>query len=107
MLEIVLLTIPTTKTKVLYTNGLLLTQSIATRLERCGLNAINIGIHNIDTFSAVEEQVLEALKFTKIKPRFHVWDKYTIANHSNHSNIKYWKLDDCDRTNEERLILEK
>lgn len=92
---------------VLYTNGLLLNSLYATCLESKGVNAINVGLHNPKQFDSIIAQVLFATKETKLSVRFHAQDIYAeeLKVKFPGVNFRFWKMDDCDRDNEDRVVL--
>jgi len=93
---------------ILYTNGIYLDIEKAHQLELMGVNAINIGLHNPSSFVNIIERVIKNTANTKMKIRFHVWDKYENMNLPDKypsCDFKYWAMDDCDRDNEYRVIL--
>lgn len=93
---------------VLNTNGLLLSDRKARELERYGLNAINVGLHNPETFDVVIQRALAACGGTGIALRFNVWDKLApdVARRWPSITVRPWEMNKCDRANEDRRALE-
>ena len=101
--------IPKGKLVILYSNGLLFTPDIARRLEAAGVRAVNVGLHYPRSFHNIIRRVNEATKDTKLNVRFHVWDRYRILALERifpEANFRYWVMDDCERDNEERVVLQ-
>ncbi len=52
------------------------------------------------------KQQISTVDFDSI--RFHVWENYKNLNLEQihpKANFRYWKMDDCDRENEDRVVL--
>lgn len=94
---------------VLYTNGLLLNSLYATAFAAHGLKAINVGLHYPKQFASIIEQVTEATKETKLSVRFHAQDIYQerLTKKFPLTSFRFWKMNDCDRVNEERVVLKE
>lgn len=92
---------------ILYSNGLFMTEQTAKELDAAGVNAINVGLHYPKSFDKIIQNVLESTKDTKLSVRFHVWEKYRDLDLENKFNaiVKYWVMDECDRINEDRVVL--
>jgi len=93
---------------ILYTNGIFLSTEYAQLLEMMGVHAVNIGLHDPKSFKKIITNVLESTKDTKLSVRFHVWENYKDMNLEAEfptAKFKYWTMDECDRDNEERVIL--
>lgn len=94
---------------ILYTNGIYLSEKIATRLEGFGINAINVGLHNPSTFENIIKKVSKNTSGKNMNIRFHIWDKYEylgLPSKYPSCNFRYWAMNDCDRGNEYRVVLE-
>jgi organic radical activating enzyme len=92
---------------VLYTNGILLTPAIADMLMMCGIQAVNVGLHYAAMFPVLIPRITEALVDTGISLRFHANEEYSAIQQAHPDNaFRLWKMDDCDRENEERVILD-
>ena len=92
---------------ILYTNGLRLTPQKAQQLDSWGIQFINVGLHLPSAFEAQISACKKAVEHTSIGLRFHVRDIYADALKSRYADVQFqfWKLNDCDRANEERLIV--
>jgi sulfatase maturation enzyme AslB (radical SAM superfamily) len=92
---------------VLYTNGALMTSTVAKIFEFWGINAMNVGLHVPSTFDAIIKRCTLATKDTNLTIRFHAQDVYAEQLTTAHPtvNFKFWKLNDCDRENEMRVVL--
>jgi len=92
---------------ILYSNGIYMTEQTAKELDENGVHAINIGLHYPTSFDKIISNVLEFTKDTNLSIRFHVWEKYQELELEKKFNatIKYWVMDDCDRINEDRVVL--
>jgi molybdenum cofactor biosynthesis enzyme MoaA len=99
--------VPSHRLVVLYTNGVRLDRQHAERLAWEGVNAINVGLHVPQTFDWLIQRVTRATKGLGMSVRFHVQDIHTdLADRYPDTQFRTWKLDDCDRDNEERVILQ-
>lgn len=107
LLLTVLKSIPTGKTVVLYANGILLTLNIAHALQTFGVQYANIGLHYPKSFDKPIGKILEIGKHTTISYRFHAQDVYReeLMKKWPQANFRFWTMDDCDRGNEDRVIL--
>lgn len=131
-LKNVLIRIPTGKKVVLYTNGTLLTRETASLLAQWGVQYINVGLHTPQSSNTLIAKGLDAVKDTPIKIRFHAQDIYQeVLTDKYNPEVSYfqyadpkefegdrkyvlalgvpvfrfWKMDDCDRGNEDRVVL--
>lgn len=92
---------------VLYTNGTKMTPDTATRLYLWGVNAINVGLHYPATFDLLIKRVLTSVGELPIAVRFHLEDGHTaFANKHPGVQFRFWHRDDCERDNEDRVVLE-
>lgn len=95
---------------VLYTNGLLLDRATAHRISADGVDAVNVGLHNPHTLVEDVKRILRATENTNLEVRFHVQECYArLAAYFDFSprvDFKFWKMNDCARDNEDRVILE-
>lgn len=91
---------------VLYTNGLLLDEAMAARLWGYRIDAINAGLHIESTFDAIIRKVSHAARGWDDKLRFHAQDCYTwLADLYPNVNFRFWKMNDCQRDNEDRVVM--
>ncbi len=99
--------IPKGKLVILYTNGLLLNAANAALMQSLGFSGINVGLHYPKTFDRLIAQCTEAAKDTALKVRFHLQDIYEKEFTAKYPDVsfRFWKMDDCDRDNEERFVL--
>ena len=99
--------IPKGKLVILYTNGILLTSALAVLCESIGIAGMNIGLHYPATYDRLIKSVTEATKNTTMKIRFHAQDIYEKELTTKYPNVsfRFWKMDDCDRVNEDRFVL--
>lgn len=93
---------------IIYSNGLLWTAEIAKNLQTWGIKAANIGLHYPKSFDRIINNVTDCTKDTNINVRFHVWDQYKNEMLNRYPNIsfRFWTMNDCDRDNEERIVLQ-
>jgi len=92
---------------VLYTNGILLTPTIADVLMMCGVQAVNVGLHYSAMFPVLIPRITKALEDTGISLRFQANEQYAnLQEEHPGQTFRLWKMDDCDRENEERVVLE-
>lgn len=107
LLENVLGRIPSDKTVILYSNGTLLNKENAKMLERSGVKHVNIGLHFPGSFSSLIKNCTEAVSETSLKVRFQAQDLYQEALVKAYPDLsfRFWKMNDCDRANEERVFL--
>ena len=90
---------------VLYTNGLLLTPSMAGRLWGFRIYTINVGLHIPSTFDAIIRKAVGSCH-SQTDLRFHAQDCHSyLADLYPDQKFRFWKMDDCDRENEERVVL--
>lgn len=108
-LENILKQIPSGKKVILYSNGIFLDAPAAKMLERSGVGYIRVGLHYHRSFDRLISDCTKAVQGTSLKVRFHAQDIYQQALTEVHPNVpfRFWKMDDCDRANEDRVILEK
>ena len=64
-------------------------------------------MHTPSTFASLILACRKAIQNTGIGLRFHVRDIYSEAMTLEfpHERFRFWKLDDCERANEERMII--
>lgn len=107
LVEKVCAMIPAGKTVILYSNGLLFTSEKAAQLKAAGIEYVNIGLHYANSFANVIKKVTEACSGTGLKVRFHARDTYApdLLFRFPDANFRFWVMDDCDRANEERIVL--
>lgn len=101
--------IPSSAFTILYSNGILLTKTKAIALYEDNIKAINIGLHYEKSFSHIITNVSKCTEGLDMSIRFHVWDKYKDLHLDDaypNAQFKYWALDDCDRANEDRFVLD-
>lgn len=92
---------------VLYTNGTKMTPEIAGNLAEWGVNAVNCGLHIPQTFHTIIRKVHNSFQGLQVSLRFHLEDAYTeIAQQHPGLNFRFWHRDDCERDNEDRVVLE-
>lgn len=92
---------------VLYTNGTKMTPQIAGDLAAWGVNAVNVGLHQPKTFDALIRKVYDSFRGLQVSVRFHLEDIYTeIALKHAGLSFRFWHRDDCERENEDRVVLE-
>jgi hypothetical protein len=91
---------------VLYTNGTKMTPGVAARLSEWGVNAINVGLHYPKTFDLLISRVSNSVGWLPMSVRYHVEDTYVDlgAKHRG-AQFRFWHRDDCDRVNEDRVVL--
>ena len=101
---------------ILYTNGKLLTRYIFEMLEGHGVNNISIGLHTTSPINFVEHilsEYKESRADGRIRLRFNLNEEYKKYNgylekklsDSHYYLLKYWKMNDCERDNEDIFIL--
>lgn len=91
---------------VLYTNGTKMTPGVAARLAEWGVHAINVGLHYPRTFDLLIARVKNSVGRLPMSIRFHVEDTHTeLAMRHPGVAFKFWHRDDCDRDNEDRVVL--
>lgn len=92
---------------VLYTNGTKMTPQIAGDLAAWGVNAVNCGLHQPKTFNTVIRKVYDSFRGLQVSLRFHLEDTYTeVAQQHPGLSFRFWHRDDCERDNEDRVVLE-
>ncbi len=98
--------IPPPALVVLYTNGTLLDCWKARLLAAWGVRALNVGLHDPETFPALIQSIMAAVAATALKPRFHAQKQYEyLARLYPDLSFRFWEMDDCDRANEDRFLL--
>ena len=82
-------------------------ESNAALIESLGISGVNVGLHYPKSFDNLIARVTEATKATKLIIRFHLQDIYEKEYTAKFPNVafRFWKMDDCDRGNEERFVL--
>lgn len=93
---------------VLYTNGLLLAPGIATDLARWGVHAVNVGLHYGPMLSGWQiKTALGCFQGTGVRLRFHAEEAFRGVIDALHPGVefRFWRMDDCDRANEDRVIV--
>lgn len=110
LVEKVCKAIPTGKTIILYSNGHFLTFERANMLFSWGVKYINIGLHNPADFKRLIEQCTRETGYClagKLQVRFHAQDIYKEQLEKDFPNVnfRFWKMNDCDRGNEDRIVL--
>lgn len=108
-LQRILIGIPKEKTIILYTNGIFLDKIAAAMLEASGVKYINVGLHFPRSFDRLISDCTKAVEDTNLIVRFHAQDIYqeALTNNYPRGNFRFWTMDDCDRGNEERVILQE
>ena len=92
---------------VLYTNGLIMTPQIAGDLAKWGVNAINVGLHHPGTFDPLIRKAWNSVMGLPLSVRFHVEDTHVnLAIRHPGLSFRFWHRDDCERDNEDRVVLE-
>lgn len=106
-LQSVCLKIPKDKLIVLNTNGILLSNVVANLLIKWGVRALNIGLHAPESHGTIIGQVTEATRGLPLSVRFNVEDIYQqeLPQKYPHATFRFWKRNECDRGNEDRMIL--
>ena len=94
---------------ILNTNGILLDRKNAMELCDCGIDAVNVGLHEPDQFEEIIKRCMAACQGTGLALRFNVWESYSDEVKVRHpeANIKPWVMNACDRGNEDRVSLEE
>jgi sulfatase maturation enzyme AslB (radical SAM superfamily) len=92
---------------VLYTNGTRLTPELARDLQDWGVQAVNVGLHYPAMFDMLIQRVEKSVKGTQLRVRYHVEDIYrSFPGRHPGLSFKFWHRGDCDRDNEDRVVLE-
>jgi molybdenum cofactor biosynthesis enzyme MoaA len=104
--------VPKNKFVVVNTNGMYLTRHIAKELDSLYVNAMNVGLHDPKRFGDIIDIVDYATCNTGIKVRFNVEDIYQgfsnmMQSQWPHAKFVYWHRDECERNNEDRVIITK
>lgn len=98
--------VPIGKLIVLYTNGIRLTGPTCQALASWGVSAINVGLHLPATFDWLIDRVRTATAGLGLNVRFHVQDVHRdLAARFPTAEFRFWKMDDCGRENEDRVVL--
>ena len=98
--------VPPGKLIVLYTNGIHLGRLEAKRVRWEGVSAINVGLHIPETFDWLIQRVTWATEGLGMSVRFHAQDIHAdLAGKYPDVQFRFWAMDDCDRSNEERVVL--
>ena len=94
-----------------YTNGTMLSREYVKQLCEWGVGGINVGLHMPQTFKAIIRSVLINTGESDIAVRFHVQDIYkdhqAVAEMETDVGFRFWKMDDCERENEDRVVLQE
>lgn len=96
------------QTVVLYTNGMYLNAQAAATMASAGLDAINVGLHYPKMFDHIIRLVRSSTAGLPLNVRFQVCDDYRdmrLEESYPGVEFRYWKMDDCDRGNEDRIII--
>lgn len=106
-LENVLKRLPSGKIIILYTNGIFLDKKNAQMLNKHEVRYANIGLHYPRSFDRIIQDCLKAVKGTNISLRFHGQNIYAEGLTACYPDVqfRFWEMDDCDRDNEERVVL--
>lgn len=92
---------------VLYTNGTHMTPQVAGDLAEWGVNAVNVGLHQPQAFHTLIRKVWDSFKGLQVSVRFHVEDTHIeIATQHPGLSFRFWHRDDCERENEDLVVLE-
>lgn len=107
LVEKVCAKIPKGKLTILYTNGLLFNRPIAALLQAWGIQCVNVGLHAEPTFAGIIDKVIDAARGTRLSIRFHANEIYRerLEKEFPYATFRFWKMDDCDRGNEDRIVL--
>jgi hypothetical protein len=73
-----------------------------------GIDAVNVGLHEPRSFSKLILGCQGALNGLEVELRFHVQNIYrqdVKTWEALGTKFRYWKMNDCDRANEERVII--
>ena len=99
--------IPKESLIILYTNGTILGRQVAEQCVQLGIKAMNIGLHYANSFDTIIKRVTEATEGLPISVRFHAQDVYTadLTQRYPNTSFRFWKMNDCDRANEHRVVL--
>lgn len=95
---------------VLYTNGLMMRSAYARELEALGVGAVNVGLHHSDpqTLMLAIARVLVSTLETHLKVRFQLWEgAKDLARPWPGLDVRFWRMDDCERPNEDLFALEE
>ncbi len=96
------------KFMVFYTNATLFTPEHAQNLASWGINAVNVGLHYPLTFGSLIKKTLACFEgIENISVRFHAQNIYESNLRARFPNVsfRYWEMDDCERDNEDRVVL--
>ena len=99
--------IPKGTLTILYTNGILMGETIAKKIVDCGISAVNVGLHEPNSFRRLIKHVTQATAGLPLSVRFHAQDihKDWLTTEFPDVSFRFWKMDDCDRANEHRVVL--
>lgn len=99
--------VPPGKFVVVYTNAFHLSPALAECLDLWGVRALTVGLHIPETFGSIITRTSEALAGRNITARFNVHEAYRERIGAFYPGIsfRFWAMDDCDRGNEERVVL--
>ena len=100
--------IPAGSTVILYTNGILVNRETVVEMEQAGIQYFNIGLHYESSFDRLIKSVTAAVQGSGIKARFHAQDIHAenLQQKFPGTSFRFWKMDDCDRENEHRFVLD-
>jgi hypothetical protein len=85
-----------------------MTPHIAGDLTEWGVNAVNVGLHEPKTFHTLIRKVWDSFKGLPVSVRFHAQDTHIeLANQHPGLSFRFWRMDDCERDNEDRVVLEE
>ena len=93
---------------VLYTNGTLMTPELSEILMLAGVQAINVGLHVPESLERLIRKVGAYTADSGMQVRYHLCDSYRsleLEKDFPRAAFRYWAMDDCDRDNEERVVL--
>lgn len=99
--------IPKGRLIILYTNGILLNRGTAEWLANIGVAGINVGLHNPASFKPLIERISKDTEGLGLHVRFHANEIYKTELEQRYpgASFRFWKMDDCDRANGERVII--
>jgi uncharacterized Fe-S cluster-containing radical SAM superfamily protein len=99
--------IPKGRLIILYTNGILLNKSTAQWLADVGVAGVNVGLHNPASFASLIRRISVDTFGIGLHVRFHANEIYKaeLEREFPFDSFRFWKMDDCDRANEERVIV--
>lgn len=99
--------IPADTLKILYTNGIFLGARVADILVELGIQAVNVGLHEPKSYRRIIENVTKATAGKELSVRFHAQDIHMdwLTTEFPDVSFRFWKMNDCDRDNEHRVVL--